>query len=363
MKSNEKEMTQLTDAEIACCEQALSAGGEHNKYYVYMLCRCTGEPFYVGKGQGRRMWEHETEASDVFLQIDADTELSDEEKKAKRQEIYEKLKIINEEGEGLKRVIVKWGLNEREAYMCESALINALRLLSRNDIVGRLTNRVNGHASKAEKENPSDKKTIARIDVDFLSQCAIKQRAIEELGNVRVIFININALYEECLDEDGVPNRDAVRDTVRAFWKREKRHEQAQYIFALYRQRVVGVFHIVEIKTIAQGRAGDFSDYPIYPERARRMDVLKSKAETLDAAQKVMTDSEYEMLLTDLRTWKPNIDPSKTYTNFQKRIYFNVDDNVPENIKAYENCIPTKDGTTDFIRKGRAQFGVHVFNF
>lgn len=353
----------MNNEAIARCTQALNAGGERNKYYVYLLCRSTGAPFYVGKGQDRRMWDHENEAEEVFAEIDSDTELSDDAKKAKRQEVYDKLKIIKEEGDGIKRVIVKWGLNEREAYMCESALINVFGLLSKNKVFDSLSNRVNGHASKAEKINPSDIKTIARTDEMFLQQCAIKEKAIEELGDVRVVLININELYEECLDEDGVPHRDRVKDTVRAFWKREMRHEQAEYIFALYRQRVVGVFHIVEMKTISQGRAGNFADYPTYPEYARRMDVLKSKAKTLETAQKCMSEKEYDQLVTDLRKWKPNVDPSRTYRNFQRRIYFNVDDNIPENVRAFENCIPTKNGSSDFIRRGRAQFGSHVFNF
>src|SRR6185312_11257893 len=31
-------------------------------YYVYLLCRPNGRPFYVGKGFNRRVLEHETEA-------------------------------------------------------------------------------------------------------------------------------------------------------------------------------------------------------------------------------------------------------------------------------------------------------------
>ena len=356
-------MKSLTDQEIQRCTQALSAGGERNKYYVYMLCRQTGEPFYVGKGQGRRMWEHETEADDAFFEIDSDDRLSDVEKAEKRREVYEKLQIIKEEGEGLKRVIVKWGLNEREAYMCESTLINALGLLSKNNTFAPLANRVNGHASKAEQDNPADVKTVARTDALFLEQCAIKQRAIEEIKDVRVVFININKLYKYCLDENGCPNREFVKDTVRAFWSREKRYEQAQYVFALYQQRVVGVFHITGMKTISQGRSGNFSDYPKYPQHVRQMDVLKSKAETLEAARNVLTDAEYDALLANLRTSSTDIEPSKAYKNFQNRIYFTVDDNVPEKVKAYENCIPTLDGTTDFIRHGRAQYGNPVFNF
>lgn len=353
----------MTNENIERCVQALRSGGERNKYYVYMLCRSTGQPFYVGKGQERRMWDHETEAREVLAEIENNDTLSEEEKQAKRLEVYEKLRIINEEGDGIKRVIIKWGLEEHEAYMCESALINALGLLAREEIVNRLANRVNGHASKAEKSNPADIKTIARTDEAFLQQCAIKQRAIEDLGDIRVVLININELYEQCLDENGTPNRDKVKDTVRAFWKKENKHAQAQYVFALYRQRVVGIFHIVELKTIAQGRAGNFLDYPSYPEHARRMDTLKSRAATLEEAREILTQTEYEELVADLQNWRPATDPSRTYSNFQNRIYYNLDENVPERVLAFENCIPTKDGSTDFIRRGRIQFGVPVFNF
>ena len=353
----------MTNENIERCVHTLRSGGERNKYYVYMLCRSTGQPFYVGKGQERRMWDHENEAREVLAEIDADDTLSVEEKQAKREEVYDKLRIINEEGNGLKRVIVKWGLGEHEAYMCESALINALGLLNREGIVSRLANRVNGHASRAERDNPADIKTIARIDEIFLQQCAIEQRAIEDLGNIQVVLINIKELYEQCLDENGLPNRDKIKDTVRAFWKRERRHAQAKYVFALYRQRVVGVFHIVGMKTIAQGRAGGFSDYPMYPEHTRRMDILKSRAATLDEARDILTQTEYEELVADLLAWRPNKDPRRTYSNFQKRIYYNLDEDVPAEVFAFENCIPTQDGSTDFIKRGRALYGAHVFNF
>lgn len=357
------EETEMTNENIERCVQALQSGGERHKYYVYMLCRSTGQPFYVGKGQGRRLWDHEKEANEVFAEINSDNELSDAEKQAKREEVYEKLRIIQDEGDGLKRVIVKWGLGANEAYMCESALINALGLLAKESIVSRLANRVNGHASKIEKSSAGDKKTIARTDENYLQQCAIEQRDIALLGEARVVLININELYEQCLDENGLPNRDMVKDTVRAFWRKEHKHAQAQYVFAMYRQRVVGVFHIVEMKTIAQGRAGNFADYPVYPIRARKMDVLKSKARTLEEAQNILTKAEYDELVADLRSWRPKSEPSRTYKNFQNRIYYNLDEDVPEDVRAYENCMPIRAGRTDFIRLGRAQFGAHVFNF
>ena len=42
-------------------ERFLRAPGRH-RYYTYVLCRPDGRPFYVGKGTGRRVLEHELEA-------------------------------------------------------------------------------------------------------------------------------------------------------------------------------------------------------------------------------------------------------------------------------------------------------------
>jgi len=33
-----------------------------DRHYVYVLCRANGTPFYVGKGVGRRVFSHESEA-------------------------------------------------------------------------------------------------------------------------------------------------------------------------------------------------------------------------------------------------------------------------------------------------------------
>jgi hypothetical protein len=93
------------------------------------------------------------------------------------------------------------------------------------------------------------------------------------------------------------------------------------------------------------------------------MDRFKSCAKTLAEAQKVLSVDEYAELIVDLRKQDETKPPEKVFATFQHRIYFVVDDNVPNEVRAFENCLPTKDGSTDFIRKGKVMFGGKVFNF
>ena len=68
-------------------------------------------------------------------------------------------------------------------------------------------------------------------------------------------------------------------------------------------------------------------------------------------------------MVAEFRQKYPNKTPEECFATFQQCIYFAVDDNVPEEVMAFENCFPTKDGSTDFVRLGVMQFGGQVFNF
>ena len=122
-------------------------------YYVYALCD-ENIPFYIGKGKAERVLQHLKEADnrsvEEAMQM-ADDESNDIKNPQKNSEKIERIRVA---GDNLQHVIIKWGLTEHEAFMCESALINLLKF-SKDAVIEKLTNAVNGHASDSEKTTSS----------------------------------------------------------------------------------------------------------------------------------------------------------------------------------------------------------------
>ena len=327
----------------------------NNKYYVYMLCKDGKVPFYVGKGCGLRVLAHLDAAEVAFESIESDNLLSEEQKGNKRKELTEKIQTILSAGEKLEMVIVKWGLSSYEAFMCESAVINAFSFVE-GCTVSKLTNIVNGHASKLEKNSVADVKTKARTLDAFLNECAIPVVGIDQIADC-VAFIKINRLYLDCVDkETGVVDREKVKDCVRGIWPiAENKRNNVKYIFALYRARIVGIFRVIRVsRSIGVEYSYGLQDFPTFPPRTREQDKWAAQFATLEEAQQKLSYEEFERFSNNLRK---NKDPDDDLTSMRRRVYFVVDDQVPPHLKMLENClIRNDDKEAGFLK---AQWPVH----
>lgn len=222
--------------------------GENN-YYVYVLCD-KGLPFYVGKGIGTRCLQHEMSLEELKKERTtknmSDEELEQLEEELKK-ELTQKLNCINnaKKKDTFDVAIIKFGLTEHEAYMAESAVINTLKFCNHN-----LSNIVNGHASKKEKETGEE--TKARYISELLWDCCPREVSLRDIMNFlnvpdfpfdymkeTAVFINFNDLYPYC------ENEMDIWDAVRGCWRMEdKKAKEVKYIFAMHNNVIKGIFKV-----------------------------------------------------------------------------------------------------------------------
>lgn len=167
-------------------------------FYVYRLIDPrNGETFYVGKGSGNR----------VFAHIRGEKQGNLDEKSQKLQRIRE----IRLSGFEVAHVIHRHGLDSRTAVEVEAALIDAYP---------GVTNVIGGHHSE-ERGAMHANEIIERYEAP-----------IAELRH-KLVIINVN---RTAMDR-------SVYDAVRYAWKIDpKRAAQAEYVLAVRRGLIVGVF-------------------------------------------------------------------------------------------------------------------------
>lgn len=172
------------------------------KSYVYLyLDPRNGEPFYIGRGKGNRLFTHLSEESEA--------------KKVKR------IAEIRRTGGEPRIEVLRYGLTESESRLVEAAAI---------DLIGksRLTNRVAGY-----HENSFGRITAQRV----ITMLTAKKVRVEH----KAILVTINKLYRSDMTEE------ELYEATRGIWVvGEKRRGLVEYAMAVYQGIVLEVYRIDE---------------------------------------------------------------------------------------------------------------------
>ena len=185
-------------------EKSLLALGE---CYVYGLIDPRNRKlFYIGKGTGNRVFEHENESLN-----NPDSE------KLKLKTIAS----IHSAGLEVEKIIINCNLSENEAFAAEAALINALNYIGNV----RLSNIVAGHHS-------AEALTVEDFEIKNGAE-ELKESDIKH----KVMIIKINKLYSRNMSDE------ELYDIVRGIWKASlERAKSIDYVFGVYKSLIVAVY-------------------------------------------------------------------------------------------------------------------------
>lgn len=368
------------------------------KYYVYALCENDEKnkkliPFYIGKGTGDRVWNHadETEKLEIEEEARKYNYSKDKEKKlidqvnAKHKKIEELLKSGKDK---ISYIIIKSGLTEYESFMCESALINLLKLKV-NDLSyadNDLTNIVNGHSNYFEKFAGIDTQALS-VDEYYKNYCKkpiiINQLTDEQkiiFSNKKIRLQNINTTYSECTDFTKFPTQEkqneAIRNAVCGFWRIDEKND-LDYVFAVYQGRIKGIYKVEK-----EGDASIFhkiletsrSDYPRFDQLYTRQKDLYI-AETIIRELKLDPKDPYSRLDENSIYGKLSKATQNEFRNMKqsngKKSYFEPSKSkkVKTEIEGYNIALKNwskrkyfvlKDITADDIKPGEPDFRQYI---
>ncbi len=181
---------------------------ERLEYYVYFLQDPrNSDIFYIGKGEGNRVFAH---VECAIKSTDTDN---------LKEEI---IKDIIGSGHKVKHYILRHGLTEDEAFQLEAALI---------DFIGKdnLSNQQGGHDSRHDSSDFGIKTTdeiSAMYDAEPLDT------------DIPIILININKLYHRKITDS------ELYESTRKSWKLGERKNKAKYAVAHYRGLTRAVYEI-----------------------------------------------------------------------------------------------------------------------
>lgn len=153
---------------------------EYLKYYVYQLRNSmTKEVFYVGKGNGNRVFEHVKHHNKPIKDFSPKDEV---------------IKNILSKGNKVIEEIIAYDLTEREAMVIEASIIKSYTL-------EKLTNKKHGYQGNVP---------INANEIEFSIAKPIQK------FNYNVLFLKINQLWKNSSTEE------ELHDALRGYWKLNK---------------------------------------------------------------------------------------------------------------------------------------------
>ena len=334
----------MIEIELKRIFETLSEG--KNNYYVYTLRDENNIPFYVGKGCGNRVIQHNKEAMTVKSLLNNDEEIND----IAKEKIKKLIKLDNNFDF---YHIEKYGLSENEAFMCESILINYIESTGI-----KLTNIVNGHASESEKKSVANTKTKSRSLPEFLNEVAISQVDIVDIKE-NILFIKINNSYSDCKNSDLNIFKQNIKQVTSGCWKlsidRIKKNN-IKYVISLYNQKVVGIYTIEYIsKSLDEEyKLTKLANLPGYPIGSRLIDIWIAKFDNIEQAEKELNTNDYNIFYNNLLNRSDNdITKMNEYIKeYKTRKYLKLNENnVPFDLLKLYNCIIVNSKDNKFFKQ------------
>ncbi len=193
---------------------------EELKFYVYLLIDPRDNKiFYVGKGINNRVFAHINET--IFNP--SITEKS------------ETIRAIKADNLKVKHFIVKHGLEEKEALIVESVLIDFLTFRDFSE-VAKISNMVAGHHSFNQ-------------GIKTVSECEILYNCEKlEIENIKhnILVININKTYNtkrKIKNDHPIYDRPNIYEATRGWWVLNKdKAEKSDFVLAEYRGIIRAIF-------------------------------------------------------------------------------------------------------------------------
>lgn len=195
------------------------------EFYVYALVSPLDScVFYIGKGKGNRVFEHELMALDK------------PDDKNKNKEILK----IRTAGKEVLKYIISYGLTEKEALMLENGLIAFCHLLDKKELkLKSLTNIVSGHRTTKQK----GKLITSGLVDDVIALLAPTSVPLSDLGNANIMFVKVNPIPDllgRC-EQDLTPEKllkpedSALRMRTLGNWVMNKeKADNIEYILGVY---------------------------------------------------------------------------------------------------------------------------------